>query len=447
MDGKQFLSDALSNFVFSLGQGLQAGAQYPGKRGTNAAMGAALQGPQLLAEIRRKQQLEEQDRQIRLQEFLRQVRQNQDAQANTVNNQQQQRYAMLSGQPGQEVPDTSELPAVGDQPAVPLGGTRVLPNAPIQFQPQGGQPGYSMTPRTAQEINAPKERAAQAAQVNQYNAYQLLIDQLGQSPDLKTALDELPQPTRERILEFAPELATKIKPKPTPTEYSPENITLNGKGPVLALRDKQGNFIDPTTKQPLQGKIGVYERPRETPTVVIQTVDANGNPIQKIVPKTAGAEFASKLTPQEQNRLDQADIIIREADRIKRLIDATPSAVGPIAGRIARGETVVGNVSPEAKALGTALGSFEALQPILHGFRGGSQTVEHFHNTLGDQRLNAAALKASLDQIKALATDIKQGRGQNIGTVTVTSPDGKSERTVPADQVQYWISKGAKVKK
>jgi len=92
------------------------------------------------------------------------------------------------------------------------------------------------------------------------------------------------------------------------------------------------------------------------------------------------------------------------------MIDKTPNAVGPIMGRLARGETVIGNVSPEAKALGTALGSFEALQPILHGFRGGGQTVEHFHSVLGDQRLNAAALKASINEIKALAANIKGGK-------------------------------------
>lgn len=155
-------------------------------------------------------------------------------------------------------------------------------------------------------------------------------------------------------------------------------------------------------------------------TILIHTVDENGNPVQKVVPKVAGATFGAAPTAQTQNRREQADIILREADRIIGLIDKTPNAVGPVVGRLALGQTVLGTVAPEAKALGTALGSFEALQPILHGFRGGGQTVEHFHSVLGDQTLNAAALKASLLQIKALASDIRGGKAVEEGTAPST---------------------------
>lgn len=155
-------------------------------------------------------------------------------------------------------------------------------------------------------------------------------------------------------------------------------------------------------------------------TILIHTVDENGNPVQKVVPKVAGATFGAAPTAQTQNRREQADIILREADRIIGLIDKTPNAVGPVVGRLALGQTVIGTVAPEAKALGTALGSFEALQPILHGFRGGGQTVEHFHSVLGDQTLNAAALKASLLQIKALASDIRGGKAVEEGAAPST---------------------------
>lgn len=143
---------------------------------------------------------------------------------------------------------------------------------------------------------------------------------------------------------------------------------------------------------------------------LIQTTDANGNPIQQFVPKVAGAPIAAAPTAQEKNRVYQASLVSQYADRILAMIDRNPQAVGPIAGRIARGETVLGIVSPEAKDLGTALGSFTALQPILHGFRGGGQTVDHFQSVIGDQRLNAEALKASIREIKALAEGIRTGK-------------------------------------
>ncbi len=115
------------------------------------------------------------------------------------------------------------------------------------------------------------------------------------------------------------------------------------------------------------------------------------------------------------------------------MIDKTPNAVGPILGRLARGEVAVGNVSPEVKAIHTALGSFEALQPILHGFRGGSQTVDHFKGVIGDQHLNAAALKASLNEIKTLANTIKGGMGAKTpepASATAIKPGGAIDRLI-----------------
>ncbi len=164
--------------------------------------------------------------------------------------------------------------------------------------------------------------------------------------------------------------------------------------------------------------VGKYHAPPQAPaqqrTRLVQTVDNDGNPISVIVPDVAGSEFMGALTSVEKNRRSQADIIDNYADHILDLIKKNPNSVGPILGRLARGETVVGVVSPEAKALGTALGSFEALQPILHGFRGGSQTMDHFHSVIGDQSLNAAALAASIQEIKALARDIRAGRSAEV---------------------------------
>ncbi len=148
-------------------------------------------------------------------------------------------------------------------------------------------------------------------------------------------------------------------------------------------------------------------KPRSDQVVVMRTTDDQGNAVNVIVPKVPGVSYPAAPTAQEDNRRYQADIIDNYATHIISLIDKNPETVGPILGRIAKGETAIGNVSPEAKAIGTALGSFTALQPILHGFRGGSQTVDHFNAVLGDQHLNAAALKASLKEIQFLAQTIK----------------------------------------
>ncbi len=142
---------------------------------------------------------------------------------------------------------------------------------------------------------------------------------------------------------------------------------------------------------------------------LITTVDEKGRKVQKFVTPQVGSEFTAGPTAQEENRRDQARIDNNYADHVMAMIDQNPKSVGPILGRIARGEIAVGSAPPEVQALHTALMSFEALQPILHGFRGGSQTVDHFHAAIGSQSTNAAALKASLSEIKALAQQIETG--------------------------------------
>ncbi len=185
-----------------------------------------------------------------------------------------------------------------------------------------------------------------------------------------------------------------------------------------------------------------------TQNVVINSVDEEGNKKIRIVPKVAGGEYAAAPTAQEQNRRDQADIVQRQVDHVISLIDAHPENVGPILGRLARGETVLGVVSPESKALATALGSLVALQPILHGYRGGSQTTDHFQAVIGDQKLNAAALKASLNEIKALASDIRTGGSEPVGGGTVTPQQSDSVKVqipghpvgiIPASALQQFL--------
>lgn len=141
---------------------------------------------------------------------------------------------------------------------------------------------------------------------------------------------------------------------------------------------------------------------------IINTVDDAGNKAVKIVPKVPST-FAAAPTAQESNRRDQAGIVSKDVDHIVELIDKNPGVLGPFIGRLYRGEIALGAAPPEARQLFTALKSFEALQPILHGFRGGSQTLDHFTQAIGGIETNPGGLKASLAEIKWLAETIKAG--------------------------------------
>lgn len=156
---------------------------------------------------------------------------------------------------------------------------------------------------------------------------------------------------------------------------------------------------------------------------VEQGKDQNGNPNGQfyIVDKpgatarpvtiqgTDGKPLQSKPTAQTTNRTEQAGIVQNYADHLDNLIDQAGPNVGPLIGRLMRGEIKLGDVSPNVRALFTGLKSFEALQPIMHGFRGGSQTVEHFREAIGGLETNPAALKASIGEIRYLAQAIRNG--------------------------------------
>lgn len=236
--------------------------------------------------------------------------------------------------------------------------------------------------------------------------------------DQKAAADKLTQDQAQLAETTRHNKAEEGMPKSFPAGSL---IKTPGQPDQTVPKEETPRNIDPNSPEGIAAAIAKSNGGYHAPAVqLVPTTDDNGNKVQKFVPKVAGGPaIAAAPTANEQNRRDQASIVSSEADRISAMIDANPSAVGPLLGRIAKGETVVGTVSPEAKALGTALGSFKALQPILHGFRGGSQTVDHFDSVIGDQSLNAAALKAALGQIKILAEKIKKGQVEEDGTGAV----------------------------
>jgi len=74
---------------------------------------------------------------------------------------------------------------------------------------------------------------------------------------------------------------------------------------------------------------------RQPQTVVVQTVDAQGNPVQKVVPKTAGAEYPAAPTAAQKGQVSENDAVASGLSKIRELAN-TPeqldSWVGPIQG-------------------------------------------------------------------------------------------------------------------
>jgi hypothetical protein len=84
--------------------------------------------------------------------------------------------------------------------------------------------------------------------------------------------------------------------------------------------------------------------------------------------------------------------------------------LGPIIGRINKGEVKIGDVSPAVQKFYAQLESFYALQPSVHGFRN-AEFVKDFDTFVGNLQTNPDSLIAGLEGLKP-TLDAVQKEGQ-----------------------------------
>jgi hypothetical protein len=107
------------------------------------------------------------------------------------------------------------------------------------------------------------------------------------------------------------------------------------------------------------------------------------------------AEFENKLNEQDllkpsgqsQSRGDAAQSVLNLYDRpgkpgLETLVRKNAAQMGPLMGRLAKGEIAIGDVPPDVAELYGAMKSFYALQPAVHGFRN-AEFVKDFETALG----------------------------------------------------------------
>ncbi len=111
--------------------------------------------------------------------------------------------------------------------------------------------------------------------------------------------------------------------------------------------------------------------PPQTPLVMVQTVDENGNPVTKIVPKTAGASFAKPENATTANRVASAETVNKVGnDLIAKLSDPKYAAtLGPTLGRFSSLQDFIGNPPPEYSELAGEIESYALANMGVHGMR------------------------------------------------------------------------------
>lgn len=129
-------------------------------------------------------------------------------------------------------------------------------------------------------------------------------------------------------------------------------------------------------------------------------------------------QFGNKLQEQElmkpsgqaQSRGAAAQSVLDLMPDLDKLVRANAKEMGPIMGRINRGELAVGDVDPKVAELYAAMKSFYALQPAVHGFRN-AEFVKDFEHALGTLERDPEAFLAGMHGLeptmKAVANEGK----------------------------------------
>lgn len=199
----------------------------------------------------------------------------------------------------------------------------------------------------------------------------------------------------------------------------------------------------------------IDDRERPSATILIQTVDANGNPIQQFVKKDPGQVFAPAPTASQQTSLAEQESGLQAIANIERLFQ--PQFVGPIAGRQAKAQMAI----PGAPDVPTAVAEFHAavagleneIIKMMSGAAVSGAEERRMRNQLPRVTDKPSVFKAKLAQTKLnrerLLTQTKQKAGQpagppqtggifmhpQLGKVRVigSNPDGtlKVEKVVP----------------
>lgn len=171
-------------------------------------------------------------------------------------------------------------------------------------------------------------------------------------------------------------------------------------------------------------------------------------------------QFENKLQEQElikpsgqsQSRGSAAQAVLDLIPDLKTLVNKHREDMGPLMGRINRGEVSIGSVDPGVARLYSAMKSFYALQPAVHGFRN-AEFVKDFESALGTLERDPDAFIAGMEGLKpTLESVAKEGKTfhkrvvegrdtQNQPAGAVKPPDGKVSVWDPEGK-QHFIKAG-----
>lgn len=306
-----------------------------------------------------------------------------------------------------------------------------------QYAPTlGVDPGFLQSLRPAPTVFQQREARAKLKEIaGAYSAQQMTMleadDQTGSAPlfTLKSGEKLTIAQLRERAgtQPVMPDgrpasLRTQIKPDVpnTPEEQFYQQFA--------SERGKKSFAELSTADQSAARKQWMQSDDRQQPqaTILIQTVDENGNPVQRLVPRTSGTTFAASPSPGQQTAMAEQETglaLIADIDRSFK-----PEYVGPVTGRAVRMQMAVPgtpDVKPEVAEFHAAVASLRnEIIRLMSGAAVSGAEEARMRSQLPDVTDKPSVFQAKLNQTRRNRETLLAKMQAHTGSTPTPTPRG-----------------------
>jgi hypothetical protein len=210
-----------------------------------------------------------------------------------------------------------------------------------------------------------------------------------------------------------------------------------GKNPPAGVFDKQASaepleqVLTPQGPKYLPRSQAVGQTPYHVPaapaTVTIQTVDAQGKPVERVLTKEQALKegtFGAKPGQTMESRLASAKAVVQTGDdMIAQLSDPTLAAqLGPAMSRYNNIADFVGNPPPEFAKLAGEIESYSLANMGVHGMRSASG-ADAIKATLGQGRHTPGTIIAVINGLNSFANHLMTNEGGNTAPAKLSAEE------------------------
>lgn len=179
------------------------------------------------------------------------------------------------------------------------------------------------------------------------------------------------------------------------------------------------------------------DRPQPQATILVQTVDESGNPVQRFVSKQPGASFPVGPNASQQTSMAEQETGLALIDDISRLY--TPEMVGPVVGRVTKAQMVIPgtpDVSPQvAEFYAAVAGLRNEIIRLMSGAAVSGSEEARMRSQLPDVTDKPSVFEAKLNQTRRNRDTLLQRMRARTGG-SASPPSTGDVRVISIEEVK-----------